>query len=241
MQMFKKSIVGLICLLTVFIVKGQEKEEYFTRADVFFSTYVKDGKVDYKAIAENTTSLNNLLDLAKDIRASKELPAEYQAFWINGYNLLVIKGIVENYPIKSPLDIAGFFDITKHQIGGKHISLNDIEHKILRAEFPEEPRFHFVLVCAGLGCPPIINKAYLPLTLEAQLERQTQSALNDPNFIQVVKNKIRISQIFEWYKKDFTKGGHGLVDYINNYRTEKLPKKANVSYYKYNWTLNEIN
>lgn len=239
--MFKRSIVGLICLLTVFIVKGQEKEEYFTQADVFFSTYVKDGKVDYKAIAKNTTSLNSLLDLAKDIRASKETSAEYQAFWINGYNLLVIKGIVENYPIKSPLDIAGFFDVIKHQIGGKHINLNDIEHKMLRAEFPGEPRFHFVLVCAGLGCPPIINKAYLPLTLEAQLERQTQSALNDPNFIQVVKNKVKISQIFEWYKKDFTKGGKRLVDYINKYRTEKLPEKAKVSYYKYNWALNEIN
>ncbi|MCK5441866.1 MAG: DUF547 domain-containing protein [Maribacter sp.] len=238
--MFKRSAVGLICLLTVFIVKGQEKEEYFAQADVFFSTYVKDGRVDYKAIGKNTNSLNNVLDLVKEIRISKEDPTEYQAFWINGYNLLVIKGVVENYPIKSPLDIAGFFDVTKHEIGGEHISLNDIEHKMLRAEFPREPRFHFVLVCAGLGCPPIINKAYMPLTLDDQLERQTQSALNDPDFIKVVKNKVRISQIFEWYKKDFTKGGQRLVDYINTYRTEKLPAKAKVSYYKYNWTLNEI-
>jgi uncharacterized protein DUF547 len=239
--MFKRSVVGLICLLTVFTVKGQEKEEYFAQADEFFSTYVKDGRVDYKAIAKNTTSLNNVLDLVKEIRMSKEDPAEYQAFWINGYNLLVIKGIVENYPIKSPLDITGFFDVAKHEIGGEHISLNDIEHKMLRAEFPKEPRFHFVLVCAGLGCPPIINKAYMALTLDAQLERQTQSALNDPDFIQVVKNKVRISQIFEWYKKDFTKGGQRLVDYINKYRMEKLPEKARVSYYKYNWALNEIN
>ncbi len=238
--MFKRFVVGLICLLTVFMVKGQEKE-FLAQADAFFSTYIKDGRVNYKAIVKNTTSLNNVLDLVKEIRMSKEDSAEYQAFWINGYNLLVIKGIVESYPIKSPLDIAGFFDVSKHEIGGKNISLNDIEHKMLRAEFPGEPRFHFVLVCAGLGCPPIINKAYMPLSLDAQLERQTQSALNDPDFIQVVKNKVRISQIFEWYKKDFTKGGQRLVDYINKYRTEKIPEKARVSYYEYNWALNEIN
>ena len=78
--MFKRSAVGLICLLTVFIVKGQEKEEYFAQADVFFSTYVKDGRVDYKAIGKNTNSLNNVLDLVKEIRISKEDPTEYQAF-----------------------------------------------------------------------------------------------------------------------------------------------------------------
>ncbi len=141
--------------------------------------------------------------------------------------------------MKSPLDKSGFFDIKKHEIGGELITLNDIEHKLLRASFPKEPRFHFVLVCAGLGCPPIINKAYMPSTLDAQLEQQTILALNDPLFIRVNKNKVRISQIFKWYKSDFTKEVNSLVDFINQYRTEKLPERAQVSFYTYNWALNE--
>jgi hypothetical protein len=228
-----------ICLSTTLTTSSQREAEFFEKADAFFSTYIQKGRVDYKTIVKNPTSLNTLLDIARNIYPSKDNTTNYQSFWINGYNLLVIKSIVENYPIKSPLDKAGFFDVTKHSIGGMQITLNDIEHKMLRAAFPEEPRFHFVLVCAGLGCPPIINKAYLPNTLDAQLEHQTSLSLNDPEFIQVNKNRVRISKIFDWYKDDFTKGGKSLVDFINQYRTEKLPEKAKVSFYDYDWALNE--
>ncbi|MGB5499916.1 MAG: DUF547 domain-containing protein [Maribacter sp.] len=237
--MIKYPVVGLFCFMTVMIACAQHEAEFFLQADTFFTTYVSEGKVDYKSIVKNPSSLNELLDHAGKINLSKDNTANYQAFWINGYNLLVIKSIVDNYPIKSPLDKSGFFDIKKHEIGGELLTLNDIEHKMLRALFPNEPRFHFVLVCAGLGCPPIINKAYMPNTLDAQLEQQTKLALNDPLFIQVNKNKVKISQIFEWYKSDFTKEGENLIDFINKYRTEKLPENAKVSFYSYNWALNE--
>lgn len=210
------------------------------QADVFFRKYVKEGRVDYKNIKAKPEMMEGLLQMTKEISVSKENARQYQAFWINAYNLLVIKGVVENYPLKSPLDVAGFFDKTKHDVGGTSITLNDIENKLLRGNFPSEARFHFVLVCAGLGCPPIIDSSYKASTLNAQLEEQTKIALNDPDFIQVNKNKVKISQIFEWYKGDFTQGGKSLVDYINQYRSEKLPKKAKVSYYTYDWTLNEI-
>lgn len=210
------------------------------QADVFFRKYVKEGRVDYKNIKAKPEMMEGLLQMTKEISVSKENARQYQAFWINAYNLLVIKGVVENYPLKSPLDVAGFFDKTKHDVGGTSITLNDIENKLLRGNFPSEARFHFVLVCAGLGCPPIIDSSYKASTLNAQLEKQTKIALNDPDFIQVNKNKVKISQIFEWYKGDFTQGGKSLVDYINQYRSEKLPEKAKVSYYTYDWTLNEI-
>lgn len=240
MKMLKNILVGFFCLVTILTVNSQNGTEFIGQADVFFKTYVKEGKVDYKSIVKNPTPLHALLEFAKRVKVSEDNMAEYQSFWINGYNLLVIKSIVENYPIKSPLDKAGFFDLDKHDIGGIHITLNDIEHKMLRAKFPKEPRFHFVLVCAGLGCPPIINKAYFPKTLDAQMEEQTSIALNNPEFIQVSKNKVRISQIFEWYKDDFTQDGNNLTDFINQYRTEKLPDKVKISFYEYNWSLNEF-
>lgn len=237
--MFKKPIAIIFCFLYVLIGSAQHEAKFFVQAETFFNTYVENGKVDYKSIVKDPSSINELLDIAKKINIPKNNRADYQAFWINAYNLLVIKSIVDNYPIKSPLEKAGFFDLKKHVIGGKEITLNDIEHKMLRAVFPKEPRFHFVLVCAGLGCPPIINKAYLPKTLNVQLEKQTKLALNNPEFIQVEKKKVKISQIFEWYRGDFIKDGKSLVNFINQYRIDKLPEKAKVSFYPYNWALNE--
>ncbi len=235
----KKNTTVLIFMSLVALTGfSQTTSEFFKKSDFFFNTYVKNGRVAYSEIKSDPSTLNELIEMAQGISVDKGNASEYQSFWINGYNLSVIKGIIENYPLKSPLDVGGFFDKIKYDIGGTSITLNDIENKLLRKNFPKEARFHFVLVCGGLGCPPIIKNAYLPSTLDAQLEKQTKLALNDPNFIQVNKNKVKISQIFEWYKGDFEHDGK-VVDFINKYKSEKLPEKVKVSYYSYDWTLNE--
>ena len=237
---FKKYILSTTLIFGfLFTATAQTTSEFFKKSDVFFSKYVKSGKVDYKSIKADDASLSELIGMAEKITVTKGNQNEYQAFWINAYNLNVIKSVVENYPIKSPLNKAGFFDGIKHNVGGKKITLNNMEHKMLRAVFPKESRFHFVLVCAGLGCPPIISKAYLPNTLETQLQEQTEKALNDSNFVRINKNKVKLSQIFDWYKKDFTQGGKSLVEYVNQFRKEKLPENAKVGYYAYDWTLNQ--
>lgn len=236
----KNTALVILFFFCASLTWAQGTADFFDQSDTFFKAHVKDGRVAYKAIKENPEALNELLAMAKTISVSKENAAEYQAFWINGYNLLVIDGIVKNYPIKSPLDKPGFFDGTKHEIGGERITLNDIENKLLRKNFPKEPRFHFVLVCGGLGCPPIIDEAYVPSALDGQLDRQTKLAINDPNFIQVNKNKVKVSQIFEWYPGDFKQDGKKLVDFINSYKSEKLPEKSKISYYPYDWRLNEV-
>jgi len=235
----KKTIFSIALIFGFLIIGTAQTTEFFKKSDAFFNTYVKNGKVNYKTIKTDDASLSELIGMAEKITVSKENEKEYQAFWINAYNLSVIKSVVENYPIKSPLNKAGFFDGIKHSVGGKKITLNDMEHKMLRAVFPKEARFHFVLVCAGLGCPPIITKAYLPNTLETQLQEQTEKALNDSNFVRINKNKVKLSQIFDWYKKDFTQGGKSLVEYVNQFRKEKLPENAKVGYYAYDWTLNQ--
>lgn len=229
----------IVLVLSTSLTFAQSTSEFFSNSDAFFKANVKNGRVSYTSIKDNPAALNELLEMAKVISVSEDNAAEFQSFWINGYNLLVIDGIVKNYPIKSPLDKPGFFDKNKNEIGGKSITLNDIENKLLRKNFSKEARFHFVLVCGGLGCPPIIEEAYVPAKLEAQLEKQTKLALNDPKFIQVNKNKVKISQIFEWYKGDFEHDGK-VTDFINKYKSEKLPEKVKVSYYPYDWTLNEV-
>lgn len=235
----KKQLIILVIILVS--IKGfpQDVNHFFAKADDFFKTFVKNGKVAYSEIHKNQSGLNELMNIAKTISVSKADAEVYQAFWINAYNLSVIKGIVDNYPTKSPLDNAGFFDKTTYNLAGKNITLNDIEHKLLRAQF-NDARFHFVLVCGAIGCPPLINKAYLPNTLDAQLETQTKKAING-NFIKVNAKKKRVlaSQIMEWYKEDFTMNGKTEIDFINQYRTEKLEGKYKLSYFQYDWRINK--
>lgn len=235
----KKIILSITILLGAISIQAQDLESFFNKADIFFKANVTNGKVAYNDIHKNPVKLNELITLAKGISVNKSDANKYQAFWINAYNLSVIKGLIDNYPTKSPLDQAGFFDKTKHNLGGKSITLNDIEHKLLRGQF-NDARFHFVLVCGAVGCPPLINKAYLPNTLNAQLEAQTKKAING-NFIIVnsKKNRVQVSQIMEWYKEDFTTNGMDEIDFINTYRSEKLEGKWKLSYFPYDWTINK--
>ncbi|WP_299885266.1 DUF547 domain-containing protein [uncultured Lacinutrix sp.] len=223
-----------------FLGEAQNLESFFKQSDAFFKTNVANGKVAYANIKKDTKALEDVLKIAEGIKVSKSDANNYQAFWINAYNLSVIKGIIDHYPTKSPLNHKGFFDGTKHSLGGKKITLNDIEHKLLRAQF-KDARFHFVLVCGAIGCPPLINKAYLPSTLDAQLEKQTKLALNGNYFIKVNTKKKRIqgSEILKWYKEDFTMNGTTEIDFINKYRTEKVPAKSKLSYFPYNWNVNK--
>ena len=109
---------------------------------------------------------------------------------------------------------------------------------MLRAKF-NDARFHFVLVCGALGCPPLISEAYMPETLDAQLTQQTQKAING-NFIKVSKNKVEVSEIMKWYKADFTQNGQTEIDFINAYRNTRISKQLKLSYFPYNWNINAL-
>ena len=233
-----KKILFLLLITSAHITFAQASDDFFNKADAFFQTYVTNGKVKYAEIKANPTTLDELTTIITNTKVSSSDAKNYQAFYINAYNISVIKGIVSNYPTKSPLNIGGFFDGKKHTIAGEKITLNDLENKKLRAVFPKEARFHFVLVCAGLGCPPIIKNAYKPQTLEKQLLKQTVIAMDNPKFIRVEGKKVKISQIFEWYKKDFTQFG-SLVEFINKYKTTKLPEGTKTGFYDYSWSLND--
>ncbi|MCH9661184.1 MAG: DUF547 domain-containing protein [Bacteroidetes bacterium] len=210
---------------------------FFADSDAFFSAYVSGGKVNYKEIKNNPETLEAILKLAQKSTVKSQDANTYKAFWINAYNLSVIKGIIDNYGIKSPLDKKGFFDKTRHDVGGKQITLNDIEHKLLRPVF-NDARFHFVLVCGAIGCPPLINEAYTPKNVENLLEQQTIKALNNSSFIKVSGKKVAFSEIFKWYKEDFVSGDQNEIDYLNKYRKEPVPSNAKVTYYSYDWRLN---
>ncbi len=120
------------------------------------------------------------------------------------------------------------------------MTLDQIEKKLLFSNYPEEARFHFVLVCAAKGCPPIIAKAYRPETLESQLQEQTSKAMNSKDFIKVEKGKVLFSELMKWYQQDFISDDRNLIDYANKYRKTAIPRSLKIDFYNYNWELNEF-
>ena len=236
-----KNIILVFFLTFSTLFHAQTESSFFTKTDAFLNKYVKNGKVTYEAIKKNSDELTEILKIAADISIDDESVATQKAFWINAYNLNVIKGVLNKFPIKSPLDISGFFDKITYQVANKKLTLNDIESKMIRSKY-KDPRFHFALVCGALGCPPIINKAYLPATVEAQLTNQTRIAINNSSFIKVNDDakSVALSQIFEWYKDDFVSKGVTYIDFLNKYKADKIPDNYKTSYYTYDWALNKV-
>ncbi|MBD3864063.1 DUF547 domain-containing protein [Olleya marilimosa] len=238
--MMKNSLIIVLVVSGLFSAKAQTLNDFFTQTDAFLKAYVSKGKVDYKAVKENAETLTSILTIANQVSVSKTDAKNYQAFWINAYNLSVIKGIVDNYPIASPLDKAGFFDKITYSLAGQKVTLNTIENELLRGNF-KDARFHFVLVCGAIGCPPLIANAYLPKTLEAQLDQQSKLALNGDYFVKVndKKKTVEASEIMKWYNEDFVQNGMTEIEFINKYRINIIPENYKLKYFSYNWNLNK--
>ena len=218
----------------------QKHTKFFQDAGEFFKANVIGGKVRYRKVKNDPRQLNLLLQYLDNQGTLDVKGNEEKALLINAYNLFVIKGIVNNYPVESPLKVAGFFDRKDFRVGGKNISLNGLEKEVLIKQ-TQDARLHFVLVCAAIGCPKIATFAYVPEKLEEQLNARTRLAMNDPYFTRVEKTaeRVELSQIFEWYKKDFTVGGQTLLQFVNRYREEQIPGHYKIAYYTYDWTVNE--
>ena len=119
----------IILVLSFNMGFSQGPATFFTKADAFFKANVSNGKVNYAGIHKNQDKLNELLSLANTVKVSKSDTKNYQAFWINAYNVSVIKGIIDNYPIKSPLDKAGFLikrliSLAESQLPSMILSIN---------------------------------------------------------------------------------------------------------------------
>ena len=200
--------------------------------------YVSDnGNVNYKSIKANKIELDHYLhQLSENSPKDTWSKNELLAYWINTYNAFTIKLIIDNYPINSIKDLKSPWDKKFIKIGNKLVSLNYIEHEVLRKM--NEPRIHFAIVCASISCPKLLNKAYQSSILETQLTTATTSFLTDTSKNNISKNEVQLSKIFKWFDKDFLTVGT-LTDFLNNYSVETISKNAKIGYKNYNWDLNE--
>jgi len=206
--------------------------------DELLKKYVNDdGDVDYKGFKNNSEKLNNYITyLSKHVPSNEWSKDEKLAYFINVYNAHTIKLIIDNYPTKSIKDISNPWSKNRITIGDNMYSLSDIEHNILRKM--DEPRIHFVINCASISCPKLLNKAYSSENVETLLENSAKDFIADTNKNRISKDKVQLSKIFDWYKKDFTVHG-SLIDYINQYISIKIDSNAKITYLEYDWNLNE--
>jgi len=219
----------------------EQLNAFFDHANRFLQRNVNNmGRVNYAKIKSDKTELNALVRKINFINLQDATPAEKAAFYLNAYNVLVIKLIIDYDLPKSPLEVLGFFDQILLDVEQKKITLNQLQKNTLFALKPDA-RLHFALVCAATDCPPLLNAAYMPKTLEEQLTQQTQNALNTPKFVQPDEQakRVLVSKIFEWYENDFTSSsGKSVIGFINQYRKNAIPAHFTIHYKDYNWQLN---
>jgi hypothetical protein len=184
--------------------------------------YVDDhGMVNYKGLKADRKPLDNFISSLS--RLDTKLyegwnDKEKIAFWINAYNALTLKAIIDHYPIEAALlksfvypknsirQIPGVWDKLTFAAMGGDMTLDGIEHETLRAKF-DEPRIHVALVCAAMGCPPLRTEPYTGAKLDSQLDDQAAKFLKNPEKFRIDRNnkKVYLSPIFDWFGQDFVK------------------------------------
>ena len=241
----------------------EERDEGFDHAHAAFNAllekHVKDGWLDYQGVIEDKAQLTAYIAELQGVTPS-ELNAwsreQQYAFWINVYNAHVIQVVIDNYPVRSIKDIGGavfgqiwdkeFIKLQAFHPEGDDdlLSLNDVEHGILRPTF-KDARVHAAVNCASYSCPVLMAGAFTADKLEEQLERQMRGFVNDPlrNKITPTGKRAEISEIFKWFEDDFKRDHGSIREYLQKYiRSEAAESlaKAELDYLDYGWSLNDI-
>ena len=223
----------------------------------FLDLYLKDGLVNYAAVKDDSALLKAVvlqLENVKKEEYDRWSQDEKKAFWINAYNIEAMKLVLDHYPLKRSLGLQALRypansiqqipDVWNQEariILGKKVSLNYIENEILRKEF-QDPRIHFAIVCASLGCPVLRDEPYVFDRLDSQLDDAATKFMQDRKKFNydAHHNTFYLSPIFKWFKEDFEKAG-GSIAFIKNYmpQNKNLPDNGKIQWLDYDWSLNE--
>ncbi|MBW8039979.1 MAG: DUF547 domain-containing protein [Planctomycetes bacterium] len=274
---YRYMLFACILVLTADVVLAiEETRQVFVYDD--YAAVLKDhvddkGMVDYKKFKAAPQRLDAFITAMSKVnpknydRWNKE---EKIALWLNAYNALTLKALIDNYPIKSSFfrsriypknsirQIPGVWSKIKFNVMGRDLTLGHIEHEILRKKFTE-PRIHMAMVCAAMGCPPLLNKPYTAQKLNEQLDERTRRFLANPAKFKIDRSAgvVYLSTIFKWFKGDFvtryapdkniSKQGKEVSSVLNfiaghlekSDREYILKGDFKIKYLKYDWSLNE--
>ena len=257
-------ILGLLCLLALstFAHGAPSGAAEFDQTHAAWTRVLQEhqrgANLNYGALKRDRSGLDAYLKNLEGVRAeefSKWKRADRYAFWINAYNAYTVRIVVDNYPVDSIksigkegtiwdrafIDLAPLFPKAK----GKRLSLNDIEHQILRPEF-KDARVHAAVNCASIGCPPLRKEAFTGEGLDGQLDSVVRAWLADAtrNGFDSETQRAQVSQVFDWFKDDFVRDAGSVTKWLARYAPKKhqewlLRDRAALSFLDYDWKLND--
>ncbi len=185
----------------------------------------------------------------QQIKPQRYARAEQMAYWINLYNASTVLLVLDHYPVKSITKIkSGFFsfgpwDKKLLEIDARSLSLNDIEHRILRPIFGDA-RVHYAVNCASIGCPNLAPVAYTAANLETLLEQGARAYVNHPRGVDARSSGLVVSSIYDWFQDDFGGTQAGVLEHLRHYAQGELKAQLGrvktISAYRYDWALNDL-
>ncbi len=212
------------------------------------------GNVNYLSMVGDTSITSFAESLATFDLSTLDSKEKEMAFWINCYNALSIYGVIKKLKSNPKFAEKGnaswfqrvrFFALQKFNVGGKEVTLRDIEND-LRKRF-RDPRIHFALNCSSLGCPVLKDGRYSSENLDKELEEASKLYLRSPQGVVLDKesNTLSVSMIFKWYKKDFEATGKSIPEYVAQYLPDgqknyilENTDSLRITYIDYDWSLN---
>jgi len=208
-------------------------------------------RVGYAAVeAPGKDALRGYVDMLSGIAVSTLNRGEQMAYWINLYNALTVRVILDHYPVSSIRKInisPGFFSSGPWgkklvTVEGEKVSLDDIEHRILRPVW-RDARIHYAVNCASIGCPNLLPRAFTADEMEALLDKAARDYVNHPRGARIEDGKLYVSSIYEWFKADFGGTDQGVIDHLRQYAAPSLQGQLEgvtaIADDVYSWALNE--
>lgn len=245
--------------------EGSEQVVNHAAWDGLLKKYVLEGadglnRVRYKAFkADDHDTLKRYVASLEAVQPTSLGKAEQYAYWANLYNAKTIDVILDAYPVKSIKDISlsgGFVQFLKQSVGaggpwkakimtveGEQLSLDDVEHNILRPIF-KDPRVHYAVNCASIGCPNLQSAAFTGAALEEMLDAGARAYINSPRGFDVKSGSIKASSIYNWFQVDFGGSASGVLEHAAQYAEPSLQATLRaaraIDEYVYDWNLNDV-
>lgn len=250
MKTLRKLFTGAsIILLSILSTDAAEFDHGHEAFSAILREHVHGASFDYGALKKNSSPLEHYLGSLGAV-GKKEFDGwtetQQIAFLINLYNAATLKLVIDHYPVKSIKDIGGLFSTPWKQdvvsLFGEKTTLDHVEHGLLRKDY-REPRVHFAVNCASVGCPNLRAEAFRAEVLDRQLDEQARTFLADSSRNRVEGGVLYLSPIFDWFSEDFTRSG-SVADYVAPFLPEadrKVVASGNpkVKFTDYDWSLND--
>lgn len=203
----------------------------------------------YSDVADDDLDrLSDYLEYLQSLNVTGLAPDQQFAYWVNLYNALTIQVILDHYPVDSIKDISygllsrGPWKEELVMVEGFSLSLDDIEHGILRPLF-QDSRIHYAVNCASISCPNLQDEAFTAPALESLLEASAVEYINSYRGVEVIEGDLVISSIYDWYAGDFGSSDQAIIEHLADYAdpdlVAELERFETIDRYRYNWDLNE--